>query len=386
MKQRSFTFTFAFANFLIVAVLLMTFPLFAQESTAAGGKECGCMFVDVKGNTSVKLRGATKSVPAKPRMLVHFGDLLFVGASPGASLVCDGEKGILVLTKGPQAVPCDVGPGKPILIGGHTQNARLVDDTTLSGGSQSDIPIVLAPRATRLLNPHPTLRWQCIPNATEYKVTVRGQGLSWAATAHSTSALKYPIDAPELKRGQPYKVVITAGGRSSEEDDQPGLGFTILSAEDEQLVRGAETEIDSLAVETPTKRLMSARLLANHGLIAEAMDTLEEPPQSCDVRLVPNPDTTDPDALQLLGLLYARIGLTRRAEGYLLAALQSSVQSGDSLGEAVSSDFLGQIYVALGNKKNALDKLQQAERAYKAIGDDENVAEVQRRSRILQMP
>jgi tetratricopeptide (TPR) repeat protein len=116
------------------------------------------------------------------------------------------------------------------------------------------------------------------------------------------------------------------------------------------------------------------------------MDTLEEPPQSCDVRLVPNPDTTDPDALQLLGLLYARIGLTRRAEGYLLAALQSSVQSGDSLGEAVSSDFLGQIYVALGNKKNALDKLQQAERAYKAIGDDENVAEVQRRSRILQMP
>ena len=52
----------------------------------------------------------------------------------------------------------------------------------------------------------------------------------------------------------------------------------------------------------------------------------------------------------------------------------------------MSSDFLGQIYVALGNKKNALDKLQQAERAYKAIGDDDNVAEVQRRERILQMP
>jgi hypothetical protein len=344
------------------------------------------MFVNVQGNTSVKHRGTTKAVAAKPHMLVHFGDLLLIGESPGTSLVCDGKKKTLVLTKGPHPVPCDVGPGKPFLIGGHTQNTRLLDDATLGGGAEMDVPVVLAPRATRILDSHPMLRWQCIPNANVYQVSIRGEALSWTATANSTSALKYPDDAPELKRGQPYKVVITAGGRSSEEDDQPGLGFTILRSEDEQLVRRAETEVDGLTVSEQTKRLMKGRLLANYGLIAEAIDLLAEPPHTCDAKVAPDARITDSETSQLLGVLYARIGLTRLAEGYLLAALQSSIDSGDTVGQAVSSDYLGQIYVALGRKTNALDKLKQAEHIYEVIGDHEKIEEVRGKIRTLQKP
>jgi hypothetical protein len=383
MTEHSSILTFAAFRLLFFAI--WSSPLIGQAAPAADGTACGCMFASVAGNTSVKLRGTTNSVRATPHMVVHFGDLLLVGGAD-TSLVCDGGNDTVVLTQGPHAVPCSVGGGKPILIGGRAQNARLLDDSTLGAGGAADFPLLLAPRATRILDSHPTLRWQCIPNVTVYNLNVRGAGLSWAATATSTAMLKYPNDAPELKRSQPYKLVITAGGRSSEEEDQPGLGFTLLSSEDERRVNAAEAEIDGMTVGTPTKLILKAHLLANNGLIAEAIDLLQEPPHSCDVSVAPDSATTDPDTLQLLGTLYARIGLTRRAEEYLLAALQSSVTSGDKLGEAVSSDYLGQIYVALGNKTNALTKLQQAERAYEAIGDHDKITDVQHRIHALQGP
>lgn len=377
--------TLASAVFLLLFSAMESSPVIGQAVPSADGTACGCMFASVDGNTAVKLRGTTNSVRATPHMVVHFGDLLLVGGAH-TSLVCDGGNDTVVLTQGPHAVPCSVGGGKPILIGGRAQNARLLDDSTLGAGGAADFPMLLAPRATEILDPHPTLRWQCIPNVTVYHVNVRGAGLSWATSAASTAMLKYPNDAPELKRSQPYKLVITAGGRSSEEEDQPGLGFTLVSSEDEQRVHAAEAEIDGLTVDPPTKLILKAHLLANNRLIAEAIDLLQEPPHSCGVSVAPDAAATGPDTLQLLGVLYAQIGLTRWAEEYLLAALQSSVTSGDKLGEAVSSDYLGEIYVALGNKTNALRELQQAQRAYEAIGEHDKITDVQHRIQALHGP
>jgi hypothetical protein len=350
----------------------------AQSSPSPPDANCGCVITSLQGTSSVKFKGTTGTVPATVRMFVHLGDLISVGPSSQAELICDGANGNRILTTGPHGVPCTTVAGTPIVIGGPDKDHRLLDSTTLGDGSELDVPIVLSPRASRILSIQPELRWRCLQGATEYHLTVRGGSLSWAGVAHSTSFLKYPADAPALAPGTPYKLVVAALGRSSEEEAQPGLGFTVVSLQEQQEINDALTTILNLQLEPKSKALLRARFLANHDLISEAIQGLEEASHDCDE---PTPRSTwsnDADFLQLLGTLYARIGLSSFAEKYLLHSLELSNASGDRRGEAISSGILGQIYLVLGNKTNAINRLNEAKSAYAQIGDKDNVEQMQR--------
>jgi hypothetical protein len=365
-------------------------PVILLIACAAGGaafvqaqEVCGCAFVDKEQpvNVSVRPDGARKEVPAKPNMRIRSGDLLKVQKEPRGTLVCDGVKGNVPLKNPPllQPVPCQVKKDDIFRIG----PGRVVEGATMNDAADSSIPIVLSPRRTRLLGAHPTLRWRSVRGATRYRVIIRGpEGRVWSTTVNATPGAEaqeiiYPSspDTPPLQPGVTYKLIVEANDRSSDEEDEPGLGFTLLTADQALKVREAEAEIDKLKLAETTRRFLVASMYTNADLNYEAIMLLEACPETFN----------DPESLRLLGELYLYIGLIRKAEATYLKLFEPKLKEKDTdLGQATASRMLGQIYEALGSRAAAVQSFSEAKRLYQTLEDEKATLQINERLKILQ--
>jgi tetratricopeptide (TPR) repeat protein len=230
-----------------------------------------------------------------------------------------------------------------------------------------------------------------VADATSYKVTIRGDEGSWSFTVPAKSGcqiqeLIYPQPcasgqnsgcAPPLKAGESYKLVVQAKGRSSEEEDLPNLGFTLLTGEEIQKVQSITEALNRLAIGDSIKVKMRASVYANNGLNAEAIRVLEED----------GPSQRNPEALRLLGNLYLKIGLTRKAEALYLNLLKPELLGQDTLaGKSITHQTLGEIYEALGNKKEAIKYYLVAKNIFRVLGDRESTGKIESRLADLGRP
>jgi tetratricopeptide (TPR) repeat protein len=93
------------------------------------------------------------------------------------------------------------------------------------------------------------------------------------------------------------------------------------------------------------------------------------------------------DAVRLLGNLYLKIGLTRRAEALYLSLLTPALASQDTLaGKAITHQTLGEIYESLGNPQEAIKYYLEARKAFLALNDRELAGRVERRLSALRTP
>ncbi len=317
------------------------------------------------GQLSVKRDGWQEYVRAIFGTPLYFGDLLRLDAPAQATIVCADLKRLAVPT-GLSGVPCQV--AKPILV----YQGSIVNVTR--NYSTSEFPIVVSPRKTKLLNPRPTLRWTPMASMSDYQVMLQGQGVNWSAKVGSVTQIIYPRDAPALVPGATYKVTVVGDTRSSNEETLPGLGFTMLTAEEEQAVRKAEADIRVLNLgDTPT-RFLIANLYASLGLNAEAIEQLEELASK----------SKEPAISRLLGDLYVKVALNRHAEERYLHTTQFSPERDEGL--ALAHQALASIYAALGNKGEAIQRLQQTLEFYRSIGDSRTVLQIQQTLAELQKP
>jgi hypothetical protein len=377
--------------------LLLAFVMSLAGGCALNAKAqtppaCGCAFVKDKQPREVRVvfAGQSQPKPAEANMVVYTGDLIKVSPGVSATLVCDNVAGTVELRSTPrnQPVPCRNTPPEGILIG---RGGRAIDSTTMADIPDVGYPVILSPRGTKLLNARPVLRWTSVTDASAYKVTVRGEEDSWsitvpAKTNSATQEIVYPGPcapgresgcAPPLKSGEIYKLVVEANGRSSEEEDLPNLGFTILSDDKVRELGSKERLVKQLAVEDSLKTYMIASLYANNDLNADAIKLLE-----ADTGTAHNPE-----AVRLLGNLYLKIGLTRRAEALYLSLLTPALATQDTLaGKALTHQTLGEIYESLGNPREAIKYYVEAREAFSALNDREMADRVERRLSALRSP
>lgn len=366
----------------LLAILVIAFT--ADGAIFVQAQEiCGCAFVDKEQpvNVSVRPDGARKEVPAKPNMRIRSGDLLKVQKQARATLVCDGVKGNLSLNNPPllQPVPCQTKSEDIFRIG----PGRVAEGATMNDTADLSIPIVFSPRKTRLLDAHPTLRWRVVRDATRYRVTVRGpEGRVWSTTVAAkpgaeVQEIVYPSsrDTPPLQAGVTYKLIVETNDRSSDEEDEPGLGFTLLTADKALKIRAAEAEINRLNLAEITRRFLVASMYANADLNYEAIMLLEA-----------SPDTlSDPESVRLLAELYLYIGLTRKAEATYLKVFEPKLKEKDTeLGQAIASHMLGQIYERLGSRTAAIQSFLEAKRLYRMLEDGKAIEQIDARLKILQ--
>lgn len=321
------------------------------------------MIVAVQGQVEVKRKGGSGFAPASVGMAIRRGDLLRLDGSAQAKVAC-ADLTVHKLPAGQlSGVPCV--DARPALL---VHEGSLLSPTRAE--ASEEIPVVVAPRRTKLLDPHPLLRWAPMPGVSDFKVGVRGPSVEWSKEVHAATSVVYPQDAPALTPGGTYKVTVVAAGRSSEETSEPGLGFMLLDAEEARKVREETERIRALGLTGETTKLLTAHLYASHGLDAEAIELLEESAKEIKV----------PAVLRSLGDLYARAGLYRLAEERYLKAAQLSKEADDREGQALARQALGILYrEAFGLEGEARRAFGEALELFRALGDATAVQQIQER-------
>jgi hypothetical protein len=317
------------------------------------------LVVAVEGRVAVKHKGWASYAPVVFGTDLRSGDLLKIDENSRAKVVCSDLK-LRDIVAGVTGVPCN--SSRPVL---QRPDGSIIN-TTRSLPTEAAFPQVLSPRKTKLLSSQPLLRWAPIAGVTRYKVTVRGGGYNWATIVDSSTAITYPPEAPKLQTGIDYKLIVdTDDGRSSYE---PGLdlGFSILKAEDQKKVLQQEKQIENLGLPDGPTQFLIARLYASYGLRAEAIEKLEHTLPKFGAAAVP----------ELLGDLYASIGLVRQSEINNLNAIELAKSENDEVGLMFAHLALGRMYKqGLNNPRAAIEHYDSALALANRLGDNLTTAE-----------
>ena len=129
-------------------------------------------------------------------------------------------------------------------------------------------PVLLSPVLTAVRSLRPTLRWESVPKAQEYKVRVvdKDDKIVWEGSAGAETNLTLPEGV--LCRGQVYIWQVEA---VTEERSflSPAIGFWVLSEKELREVRQAEQKVKGSA-------LALASLYTRYGLYEEALAQLND--------------------------------------------------------------------------------------------------------------
>lgn len=341
--------------FVLVTILLGCSPTVSQEPETAGLN----FIIAADGQVSLKRKGWIEFHPTSFGAELRRGDQVKPEAGTNVIVLCDNLTTWTVPggTASGLSNGCPQG-SEPVLVSGKSRIANT------RGGIDPFIPYIISPRATKILDPLPTLRWNSVSGATTY--TVRISGTDWQAETDNTE-FKYPGD-PVLQPGVDYLLIVEANnGKSSREEDQPGLRFNLLGGEEADRVRANVNRIQSLGLSGQAEAFALAQLYAGYELYAEAVDLLQESaglnPQAANVYLA-------------LGKLYQQLGLLKEADTAYREAVRIADSVGDLEGAAAARAGLGQVYLALGNKDIARNWLTQAQTGYTGLGDSQRASQI----------
>lgn len=366
--------------FVGVYFFIGTGDLRAQKGESGGPTSGRIIWIEPKepkGKLQVRQATKVKPVNAAEGMLIRRGYVLFLDPAAKATVIC-GDGKTRELLPGVHGCPCTQ-PCTPevcgINYGGSTIGPTRGPDT-----DTGLYPVVISPRRTRLSNLRPTIRWTAIAGAkaqTTYTVTLYGDRMKaiWTITVVGQTRLAYPDNAPPLAPGQDYKVVVTVGGQSSQQEHSPGLGFTTLTIAEARRLADAELQRQRLRLpETPT-RFLIANLYVARGLYAEAIEQLEDLYATMK----------EPAVVRLLGDIYVATGLNREAEKRYLEAL-SLTPTGDLEGLGLTRKSLAQVYESLGLIDRAIARLAAAKKAYQRLRNWAMVKTLRKEERRLKKP
>ncbi len=332
----------------------------AQESDPTVGRVIYIESGAPPGKLRVKQKRGKQPADASVGMPVRRGYLLILTPPAKAAIFCaDGTRH--ELRPGAQGCPCTADAQGYIYEGSNIPRTRGYDS------SRADFPAVISPRKGFLLTTRPVIRWSA-PKTNEnmtYEVSMytESKDLVWRRERVTGTMLAYPADAPDLIRGEVYKVLVRAGRKSSDEEKGNEIGFTVLTETAAKSIREAEAVIHLLKLPNAQTQFMITDLYAAQGLFSEAIQMLTELTQMLK----------EISVLRLLADLYAASGLHREAVRQYKRALALDHIGSDIEGQALTLSALGRSYAALGENKIAASCFARAVEAYKNLGDEVTV-------------
>jgi len=356
---------FHFATIIFVLIGSLIGGTYCRTSLAQSGNGNNAtvqgQLAIIEGEVRLKPKGSLETCRVSVGARFRRGDLLEVPPSARAVVVCaDATKH--ELKNGVHGLPCSPSnnQSRVLLFDGAWVKVK----PTRGEASTANIPIIVSPRKTKLLNAYPTLRWTRIVGITNYVVNVRGWNLDWTTSVGSKTEIPYPQD--QDKRLIPnviYKLTVKAGKYSSDDEEAPDLFFSLLSPEDARIVLTARQKITALGLPEVATKLLVAQLYAESELSSEAIEQLRSLPAN----------RVEPAAAQLLGDLYFNIGLNRLAKEQYLMAVRLADENQETISQARARSSLGHLYEIVGAKGDAIKYWQQAKEMYQRLADTEMV-------------
>lgn len=343
-----------------IGSILESGSVLAQSRDSIGPTSGRIVQIEPKGLLKIKQAKGLAPIDASPNMLVRKGYVLILDPAAKAAVICgDGRK--RELAPGPNGCPCTA-PCSPEVCGINYDGSTLAS----TRGPDTDaglFPVVISPRKTLLLGSRPTIRWSPIAGAKEntiYNVILYGENMKviWTREVRATTTLVYPDKEPALRRGQTYRVAVTADGLSSKQDYSPGLGFALLSTNRAKALTDEVWKRRQLGLSEAETRFLISNLYAASELYSEAIEQLQDQYTAMKT----------PAVARLLGDLCAAIGLSREAEKKYLEAFDLT-PANDLEGRAWIQRNLAQVYENLGIPDQAISRLEDAIKLYRRLGD-----------------
>jgi len=351
---------------LVLALLLQTGCLLVANNllvAQTGSSDPVNLVVVIQGRANLKRKGWTNYAAVTFGTGVRQGDLLNLGESSSAKVVCS-DLTLRDVPTGVGAIPC---PVSPVVLRGQD---RSLIHATRGWPNDGSSPVVLSPRKTKLLSPNPTVRWTPVKGASTYHVSIRGLHFGWTSDSTIATTLVYSDknNAPRFEPGTDYKVIVFADGRGVSDEPGLGLGFSIIGANERDIVLQQQSQIEHFNLPDGPTQFLMAHLYANHGLNAEAIDRLEAISQTFKVAA----------AKRLQGDLYMKIGLPRQAENDYLASLDLSKLENDNEGQMLDRKALAYIYEQIiGNREAACKQLEETIDLARRLGDDTTASQAE---------
>ncbi len=321
------------------------------------------VIIEYRGQVLLK-RGSSEYRPTGKGERLQPGDRLYPQSGAMAKVLCENSD----IWRVPVGIPSSVNSGCPTWI------ASVVKGETRyrPGGSNPQIPYILYPRMTYLLQDRPTFRWNSVAGVTNYTVRLLGSGgLEWETEVSSTEVV-YPNDAPTLNRGVKYLVTVEADNGSSSLQDGGGiLGFELLREYKIQKVEAEEAKISKFEDRTEEERALTlAELYRRENLTAQAIATLETlVEQGSRTALV----------FRALGDLYTEIGLNLLAEARYEKASELFASTSDRYALTATQDSLARVKLMLGKNQEAEQLSAKIIAEYRELGDEQSATGLEQR-------
>ena len=179
-----------------------------------------------------------------------------------------------------------------------------------------NIPYIISPRNTKLLDNPSVLRWNSVEGVDRYQVRVTKLGFNWEIETNEAEAI-YP-DTELLQPESHYWLIVETDERKS--TDEEVVGFTMLDEVTAQRVRETVAAIKSKDLGSAAETLTIAYLYWDYELNAEAIAILER-------EIAEDRESVAVD--RLLGDFYRRVGLNRLARERYTIGLERVRETGD---------------------------------------------------------
>jgi len=244
----------------------------------------------------------------------------------------------------------------------------------LPGGNDSELPYIISPRYTLLLNEQPNISWNPVAGATLYLVRIEGPGVEWLAETSETQIV-YSGEQP-LEAGVAYKVTVEADtGTSSIDDAGAKLGFRVVETEKAQSIQQQAEEIAKSSLSAEEKAIATAQLYSEYMFKAEAIATLET---------LVNQGNQTGAVYKMLGDLYAETGLNLLAEASYNQAIELASVKQEQMVLTEAQAGLAGVNLMLGNEEEAQEMQKLAQAGYQEMGEQEKAKQLEERLTMLQ--
>jgi len=223
--------------------------------------------IDARGGVSIYRRNFTKPSPAAVGVELHSGDTIVVSKDASAQVLCPN---LLTAWEPVPQTSSGVFEGCPAA----PEPTRMRDEQQVLGvRADEGVVNVLAPSNTVVASREPLIRWERVPGADEYRVSIliaSTRRVVWGPALVEGTETHYG-GKPPLDPGVRYAVRVTAGGAVGE-----GAPFTVAT---EGMLASRNERQKQLATAIRgrgARELAIAIDLLHHGFRSEALRRLEE--------------------------------------------------------------------------------------------------------------
>ena len=331
--------------------------------TPVGSNPSGIhILIDFKGNVQVKKAQWRQFHQANSGITLSSNDQIKLGSNASVTIYCSNQNQWTVKQPGTHRLSQGCPAGEAII--------RLCpdcnNDTRRPLGTKEErlqqLPYLISPRHTLVLNDSLTLRWNAVSGATDYTVKVG----DWQGQTKETQM----VYDGELKPGEFYTVRVMADNGVSSQDEENysrDSWFIVLEEDEARSLQEQVTVIKQQELSKEQEVLILAYLYRGNELNAQAIEELEDLVKSGSQR------TT---VYQLLGDIYQQVGLSLMAKQVYGQGLALTAAEENSEVKAMMQWGLGEAEYSLGNRDKAIEWLEKAKASYSALGDEIQVEEL----------